>query len=77
MRYSFVKALANYFDNDSTFNPHVLARLADTRTEVGQGILDSGSFGYIANYIMEAYDKLAQFGLASCHRCKLAKCVVY
>ena len=35
------------------------------------------SFGYIANYIMEAYDKLAQFGLASCHRCKLAKCVVY
>ena len=70
----FIRNSLNYFDNDSTFNPHVLARLANSGTEVGQGILDSGSFGYIANYIsMEAYDKLTQLGLASCHKCKLAK----
>ena len=70
----FIRNSLNYFDNDNTFNPHVFARLAESRTEVGQGILDSGSFGYIANYIsMEAYDKLAQLGLASSHKCKLAK----
>ena len=71
---SFTHNSLNYFNNDSTFNPHVFGRLAEERTDIGQGILDSGSFGYIANYISrEAYDRLAKIGLASSHRCKLAK----
>lgn len=46
------KAVLNYLNGDKSFNPLVSARLDDDQ-EIGQGILDSGSFGYIGNYINE------------------------
>ena len=63
----FTRNSLNYLRNEETFNPHVFGRFANTTIEIGQGILDCDSLGYIANYIsMEAYSKLAQLGLASC-----------
>lgn len=62
----------SYLDETSSFNPHVFGRIADTK--IGEGILDSGSFGYIANYIsFNAHERLAKLGLATAHKCKEAR----
>ena len=68
----FTRNSISYLDEIDSFNPHVFGRIAETK--IGNGILDSGSFGYIANYIsFDAYEKLAKLGLATSHKCKDAR----
>ena len=68
----FTRNSISYLEGTSSFNPHVIGRLVDK--EIGQGILDSGSFGYIANYIsLEAYENLAKLSLVSKHKCSATR----
>ena len=69
----FTRNSISYLDGTNSFNPHVFGRAANN-TEIGEGILDSGSFGYIANYIsFDAFQRLAKLGLATTHKCKEAR----
>jgi hypothetical protein len=69
--------LLNYTTGKDSFNPIVSARIAgegDFTLKVGDGILDSGSFGYVANYVsQEVFELLHRSNLAKVTPCPAAK----